>query len=244
MGRRTDSGSETEDLPAFVRDDLAGRGGGGQPLYDRLWGSGFLPSQLSGREVPLGRATRCCICRIPQGFTADDRRQFLDALGELNQMAARGVRRSGDRHAHRAVRDGVPDADVGAGADGPFEGARAHLRAVRPGCAQARHLRRQLPAGAPAGRARRALHPALPSRLGPPRQPARRICRSAARRPTSASAGADCGSEAARHAGRYAGGLGRRIRAHGLLPGPADRDGLRARPSSALLHDVDGGRRR
>ena len=31
-----------------------------------------------------------------------------------------------------------------------------------PDVAQARHLRRQLPAGPPAGRARRALHPALP----------------------------------------------------------------------------------
>ena len=41
-------GCETEDLPAFVRDDLARRGGGGQPLYDRLWGSGFLPSQYQG----------------------------------------------------------------------------------------------------------------------------------------------------------------------------------------------------
>ena len=55
------------------------------------------------------------------------------------------------------------------------------LRAVRPRVAQARHLRRQLPARAPAGRARRALHPALPPRLGP----AQRLCRS--RSPASAS---------------------------------------------------------
>ena len=42
-----------------------------------------------------------------------------------------------------------------------------------PDVQQARHVRRQLPAGAAAGRARRALHPALPHGLGPARQPAR-----------------------------------------------------------------------
>ncbi|HYI92489.1 MAG TPA: DUF1501 domain-containing protein, partial [Bryobacteraceae bacterium] len=34
-------GCETEDLPAFVVMISPGQGGGGQPLYDRLWGSGF-----------------------------------------------------------------------------------------------------------------------------------------------------------------------------------------------------------
>jgi hypothetical protein len=48
----------------------------------------------------------------------------------------------------------------------------AHLRPLRPRGARARHLRRQLPAGAAAGRARRALHPALSPGLGPARQPA------------------------------------------------------------------------
>ena len=43
-----------------------------------------------------------------------------------------------------------------------------------PEAQAARHVRRQLPARPPAGRARRAVHPALPPRLGPPRRPARR----------------------------------------------------------------------
>src|SRR2546429_268807 len=41
-------GSETQDLPAFVVMISPGGGGGGQPLYDRLWGAGFLPSRFQG----------------------------------------------------------------------------------------------------------------------------------------------------------------------------------------------------
>src|SRR5258708_5013938 len=39
-------GCETEDLPAFCV--MISNSGGGQPLYDRLWGPGFLPSQYQG----------------------------------------------------------------------------------------------------------------------------------------------------------------------------------------------------
>ena len=52
------------------------------------------------------------------------------------------------------------------------------------------------------------------------------------------------GPEAARPARRHAGHLGRRIRPHDLLPGQADGKDLRPRPPSALLHAVDGRRRR
>ena len=48
-------GSENSDLPAFVVMISQGTGQpGDQPLSDRLWGSGFLPTQVPGREVPLG----------------------------------------------------------------------------------------------------------------------------------------------------------------------------------------------
>ena len=56
-------GSVNENLPAFVvmtsRDKEATCG---QLFYDYYWGSGFLPSQLPGREVPRRAATRCCTC--------------------------------------------------------------------------------------------------------------------------------------------------------------------------------------
>ncbi len=47
-------GSESQNLPAFVVMISPGSGGSGQPLYDRLWGAGFLPIALPGRQVPLG----------------------------------------------------------------------------------------------------------------------------------------------------------------------------------------------
>ena len=53
--------------------------------------------------------------------------------------------------------------------------AQAHPRPVRARRAHAGHLRSLLPAGPPAGRARRAVRPDLPPRLGPARQPGRRL---------------------------------------------------------------------
>ena len=41
-------GSMNQDLPAFVAMVSIGSGNGGQPLYDRLWGSGFLPTRHQG----------------------------------------------------------------------------------------------------------------------------------------------------------------------------------------------------
>src|SRR5579872_3899841 len=77
-------GAETEDLPAFVVMISSG-GGGGQPLYDRLWGSGFLPSKYQGVKF---RSVGDPVLYLsdPKGFTRDDRREFLGALGKLNKM--------------------------------------------------------------------------------------------------------------------------------------------------------------
>ena len=145
-------GSENRNLPAFVvMISQAQALNPDQPLFSRLWGSGFLPSKHQGVQLPRRQRSRCSICTIPTGIDPGTRRDMLDAVGKLNRMHLRSVRRSRDRHAHRAVRDGVPHADLGAGADRSFEGAAEHLRAVRPGRAQARHLRRELPAGAPPG---------------------------------------------------------------------------------------------
>jgi hypothetical protein len=78
-------GSETEDLPSFVVMISPGAGGGGQPLYDRLWGSGFLPSRYQGVKF---RSVGDPVLYLsnPKGFTPDDRRQFLDALGKMNRI--------------------------------------------------------------------------------------------------------------------------------------------------------------
>src|SRR5215510_8024032 len=47
-------GSENKDLPAFVVMISIGRTGGDQPLYDRLWGSGFLASRYQGVKFHNG----------------------------------------------------------------------------------------------------------------------------------------------------------------------------------------------
>ena len=49
-------GSENHDLPAFVVMISLGTGRpNDQPLYDRLWGSGFLPTQHQGDKFRGGR---------------------------------------------------------------------------------------------------------------------------------------------------------------------------------------------
>ena len=138
-----------------------------QPLADRQWGSGFLPTRVSGREVPLAAAIRCCTSRIPPGFDAAARRRFIDDLAAAEPGRARGVRRSGNRHAHRAVRDGVSRCkrSVPELTDLSKEPART-FELYGPDARKPGTLRRQLPARPAPGRARRALHPALPSRLG------------------------------------------------------------------------------
>jgi uncharacterized protein (DUF1501 family) len=78
-------GCETEDLPAFCV--MISNSGGGQPLYDRLWGSGFLPSQYQGVKF-RSQGDPVLYLSNPQGFSPENRRQFLDALGDLNRMTA------------------------------------------------------------------------------------------------------------------------------------------------------------
>ncbi|MEC9003973.1 MAG: DUF1501 domain-containing protein [Planctomycetota bacterium] len=75
-------GSQNEDLPTFV---AMTSGDGGQPLYDRLWGSGFLPSRHQG--VKFRRAGDPVLyLSNPQGLGSQLRRGVLDDLAKLNQL--------------------------------------------------------------------------------------------------------------------------------------------------------------
>ena len=56
-------GSMNQDLPTFLV--LLSRGRTDQPLYDRLWGSGFLPTRYQGVKLRGGRS-RCSILPIPR----------------------------------------------------------------------------------------------------------------------------------------------------------------------------------
>lgn len=76
-------GSENRDLPTFV---ALTSGAGGQPLYDRLWGSGFLPTKHQG--VKFRRSSDPVLfLSNPPGIDGGTRREMLDELGALNRLA-------------------------------------------------------------------------------------------------------------------------------------------------------------
>ncbi len=79
-------GSENRDLPAFVVLISNGTGNpADQPLYDRLWGSGFLPSQYQGVKF---RSVGDPVLYLsnPEGLGPDSRRRILDDISRLNQL--------------------------------------------------------------------------------------------------------------------------------------------------------------
>src|SRR5262245_4576297 len=80
-------GSENQDLPAFIVMVSVGRSGGDQPLYDRLWGAGFLPSSYQGVKFHNGPDPVLYLSN-PPGIDKQVRRHFLDDLGELNRINA------------------------------------------------------------------------------------------------------------------------------------------------------------
>ncbi|HET7219587.1 MAG TPA: DUF1501 domain-containing protein [Vicinamibacterales bacterium] len=86
-------GSDTKDLPAFVV--LITPGKVDQPLYARLWGSGFLPSRHQGVQFRSGSDPVLYLAN-PDGVSRESRRAVLDRLNDL--------------HAHAAARAG--DAEV------------------------------------------------------------------------------------------------------------------------------------
>ena len=87
MGARVSYGigCETDELPAFCV--MISNSGGGQPLYDRLWGSAFLPSRHQGVKF-RSSGDPVLFLSNPDGFSTGNRRTFLDALGELNQASS------------------------------------------------------------------------------------------------------------------------------------------------------------
>jgi hypothetical protein len=75
-------GSENANLPAFV---AMTSNRGGQSLYDRLWGSGFLPSKHQGVRFRSGKDPVLYL-NNPEGMSGDLRRKTLDHLGALNSL--------------------------------------------------------------------------------------------------------------------------------------------------------------
>jgi hypothetical protein len=78
-------GSENQNLPAFVvLLSQAQSLNSDQPLFSRLWGSGFLPSRYQGVRFRSG-GDPVLYLADPPGVDRATRRRMLDAVSELNQ---------------------------------------------------------------------------------------------------------------------------------------------------------------
>ncbi len=81
-------GSENQNLPAFVV--MVSQASGlniDQPLFSRLWGSGFLPSNHQGVKFRAG-GDPVLFLSDPAGMSRDTRRQMLNGLEKLNRIRA------------------------------------------------------------------------------------------------------------------------------------------------------------
>ena len=75
-------GSPTENLPGYVIMISKGKGNA-QALYDRLWGSGFLPSKHQGVKF-RSKGDPVLYLSNPKGVNSKMRRNMLDAIKKIN----------------------------------------------------------------------------------------------------------------------------------------------------------------
>jgi hypothetical protein len=79
-------GSDNDSLPTFVvLLSQAHAINADQPLFSRLWASGFLPSSYQGVRFRAG-STPVLFLDNPPGISQTTRRQMLDAAAQLNAM--------------------------------------------------------------------------------------------------------------------------------------------------------------
>jgi hypothetical protein len=84
-------GALSDNLPSFIV--MVSQGSGNrtdQPLFSRLWGAGFLPSEHQGVRFRAGQDPVLYLSN-PPGIDADTRRRMLDGVNELNRLAAGAV---------------------------------------------------------------------------------------------------------------------------------------------------------
>lgn len=78
-------GSESNDLPAFIVLTSVGSGRqDDQPLYDRLWGSGFIPTEHQGVKF-RSQGDPVLFLSNPHGIDGVTRRDMLDSVAQLNK---------------------------------------------------------------------------------------------------------------------------------------------------------------
>lgn len=84
-------GTENENLPAFLVMTASWTGRKeAQALYNRLWGSGFLPSKYQGVAL-RSEGDPVLYLSNPKGVDSSVRRRMLDSLSRLNQETANRI---------------------------------------------------------------------------------------------------------------------------------------------------------
>ena len=176
-------GQENAELAVVRRADHQGQGrpaAGVAPVGERVLADAGIKACCSAR-----RRIRCCISTTRPASTprADVCCSTGCASCTSTSSNDRPTPKSQNRIDHYemafAMQSSIPevvDISARAASGARLVWARRH---------DARHVRGQLPAGPATGRARRAVHPALSSGLGPSRRACPRRCRSCARRPIS-----------------------------------------------------------
>ena len=76
-------GSDNDNLPTFIT--LVSKNGGGQPLYSRLWGNGFLPTEHQGVQFRSGKDPVLFLSN-PENYDGKDRQKMLEYLNKLNTI--------------------------------------------------------------------------------------------------------------------------------------------------------------
>jgi hypothetical protein len=77
-------GSENKNLPSFIVL-VSKNASKDQPLYARLWGNGFLPSEHQGVQFGSGKDP-VLFLNNPEGYDGADRKEMLEYLSKLNQL--------------------------------------------------------------------------------------------------------------------------------------------------------------
>ena len=78
-------GSECDDLPGFVVMTSTGKSGQQQPIAQRMWHSGFLPSNFQGVEF-RSKGDPVLYAGDPAGVTPARQRDIVDATRALNRL--------------------------------------------------------------------------------------------------------------------------------------------------------------
>jgi len=78
-------GAETDDLPGYVVLVSNGKGGQMQPIAQRQWSAGILPSKFQGVKLnSIGDAV--LYIKNPDGLAADTQRDSVEAINALNKL--------------------------------------------------------------------------------------------------------------------------------------------------------------